>query len=353
MKALLSLALLASLAALSSAQTTFANQTLAVVAVGDDGATLSPQGNQLSLRNYAKSGAGQSPLATVLLPIYTSTGTNAQARLNSDGSSPFKLTVSGYASVAASGTPAGSTTIARRVAQFDAATGAVTYADLGSAYSGAAFYSAQIVGNTLYTAGGAGGVGYLSGTYNGGTNGGQASLTPVSGLAATTGISAILLNLGGTLYAGSYQNGAGDVVALSGGGAGTSIFGGNATGLSGVAPTDFVFTDANTLYMATGAGLYRATRTGGAGAFDTATKVGSITGLFDLAWDGTTLFGTTAQIRNNALLSINPADGSFVTLATSGNNNAFRGVEVVPEPATLAALGLGTAALLRRRRRSA
>lgn len=65
------------------------------------------------------------------------------------------------------------------------------------------------------------------------------------------------------------------------------------------------------------------------------------------------LYATTTEASNNRLVTVTDLGvaSSFTTLASAGANKAFRGVDFtpIPEPGTLALLGLGALLLIRRR----
>lgn len=168
----------------------------------------------------------------------------------------------------------------------------------------------------------------------------------LSPLAGVTGTPRLLRVLDGTVTYATSSN-----IFVHDGSVATSVFATTPT-LAGI--VDFRFTDSDTLYLAdessTNGGLYRSLRQAN-GLFGTPTLVGGSGGLRSLAFDGTTFYATSSATTNNNLLTINPITGARTTLASAGTNRAFRGVEVVPEPATMAAMALGLGALAARRRR--
>ena len=141
------------------------------------------------------------------------------------------------------------------------------------------------------------------------------------------------------------------------GGNGFSFFDGtNVTELfatpGGASARDFVVVDPNTLYVATstaGVGLVKM-------VFDGTNWVEAYrltgTGISGVAYDGTSVYATNSNgITLLSTIDTGSGFGAWSTLATAATNPRFRGVEVVPEPGTMIALGAGGAALVARRRR--
>lgn len=115
---------------------------------------------------------------------------------------------------------------------------------------------------------------------------------------------------------------------------------------------DFHVVDENTVYYAHSGGLGKMVRDGNGVWSETYRLAG--TGIGHIAVDGTAIFATASN--GSALFRTDDLGASFApwtTLATADPNTRFRGVELapVPEPATLAALGVGLAAMLGGRRR--
>lgn len=338
------------LAAVSSAQ--FAPQTIAVVSLGSGAAALSNTGEQVTLLDFAKTGAAQaSPLASATLPLFLSGTATSEGFLTSDGSASANLAIGGYSNSSTGAGLTGSVVnttgaqVPRRVATYNSATGATSFTNLGSNdFSANNIRSAQVVDGQIYAAGpnpAAGSTGLDGGVLTGAFNGTTSDLAATP---ATTGSIRLAQFIDGTLYYSINTN------IYTGAGNTGSIFGANPTGLT--SGYDFVFTDANTLYVADDSvGLLKATRDATSGFFNTAVKVGTVPTIRGLAFDGTTLFATTTATTNNSLISFDLAGGNITTLASAGTNKVFRGVEVVPEPATMAGMALGLGALAARRRK--
>ncbi len=137
---------------------------------------------------------------------------------------------------------------------------------------------------------------------------------------------------------------------------------------SGPSPYDYIFADSNTLYVAddrsTGAGgIQKWIQSGGTWTLQYTMAPTATTGLRGLTGyaDGAgnfIFYGTTSESSANKLVTITDAIAAtalagqtFTTLATAPTNTAFRGVELVPEPATASLLMFGAAGLLTRRSR--
>ncbi len=114
-------------------------------------------------------------------------------------------------------------------------------------------------------------------------------------------------------------------------------------------------------------GLYLATGWTGS-TFGTPTQImtatamstalgGGTLGIRQMAVVGTDVYATTVEASANKIVKLSFANGfsngltTASVVATAGANTAFRGVEVVPEPASMAIFGIGLAGLAVARRR--
>lgn len=92
------------------------------------------------------------------------------------------------------------------------------------------------------------------------------------------------------------------------------------------------------------------TDTDGAGALTTGARyLGVEYDQFGVA----TIYAATAESANNRLVKITDTGAGSIAsaLSTAGAGNLYKGVVVVPEPASMAAIGLGIIGLISRRRR--
>jgi hypothetical protein len=129
-------------------------------------------------------------------------------------------------------------------------------------------------------------------------------------------------------------------------------------------PYDFTFTkdsaNNDVMYVAddgassVNGGLLKFTKNGG-GTYDFAYRITtSATGLRGIGVVGGKIYATTDTGKNIFEITDggSAALSSFSSIATAGTNENFRGLEVVPEPASFAVLGLGLLGLAVRRKRS-
>lgn len=171
----------------------------------------------------------------------------------------------------------------------------------------------------------------------------------------------------GQLYTGSASNSGGTFTGVNSTGTGLPTAGGQTNTLlaadAGGSPYDFLMTDANTMFVAddrttASGGVLKYTQSGGVWSLAETINVSGITSGFagtrSLTTDGTLLYAITTD---NRIVSIDDTTNSVLTIATGDANTALRGIryvptQPVPEPASVAALGLGALGLIRRRRNS-
>lgn len=128
---------------------------------------------------------------------------------------------------------------------------------------------------------------------------------------------------------------------------------------------DFVFTDADTVYMAddsstgTNGGLRRFDFDASSGQWVQTYRLttGLTLGLRSLTFDAAsgTFYAIQAGSSGGGVTSLvsvvdTGPSSSFTTLATSAAGTAWRGVQFIPTPGAAALMGLGTLAMARRRR---
>ena len=357
MKKLLALAAIPLVVIVGTAHADFTAGNLAVVQVGDGTTTLSGLGNNVAITEYTTAGGLVQSFGIPQSTPFSMTG-NATAEgalsLSQDGTA---LTFAGYSSGRlSSGSLAGSTAAAvpRVVAQMTSSGAFSTPVVANNQFSANSIRSAVTDASGNYWALGVGqGVTYM---------GNNASAAVIETAQTTLRVMNIV---GGNLY----FTAAGGVFSLSGEpqsgtATPTQIIIGAGTGPS---TYDFAFNPANTIaYVAddrttvNGGGIERYDWNGSAWVFSyTMSTGGTSGGARGLAVDWTTgfVYATTTESANNRLVKI--VDGGSTALsvetdlATAGSNKAFRGLEwaPVPEPSSVALLGLGIGALIVRRRK--
>jgi len=282
--------------------------------------------------------------------------------ISSDGN---YLTLGGYNQIVGGTTAANAASAVNRVVGLvNISTGSAdTTTALSSGTSGNIRSVATANGSSFYVASSSAGVGYV-GTFGSVTSALQLSTTPVN--------TRVVNISGGQLYVSSSS---GTFLGLSTIGSGLPTTAGQTTtGLAGF-PTsgthssyDYWFANSSTVYVAddgsaaAGGGIQKWTLSGGTWSLQytllnngtSTTDVRGLTG--EIVGGNTELFGTTST---TSLIEVTDtgAGSSDTVLATAGANTAFRDVvlvpNVVPEPSTLALLGLGAAGLFFLRRRKA
>lgn len=335
--------ILMSLAMAAVAGGAFANfvQGNLVVAVVGDGGQTTPDPQAVSLRQFTTSGA---VVGTDLAlngvngrNVSVVWGETSEANLSITGNGQYFM-IAGY-DIAPRGTGFNVLTTPRVVARIDM-NGTIEFSQTFVPTAGDGVRNVWSDDGGQYWITG-GDLGIHSGTFPN---------TPVEIVSGATSTRTIKRFRNGLLFNGSNAfNGSNGFAFLDGNNV-TELFGTPGGGSA----RDFVVVDDNTLYIATSStavGLVKMTFDGT--NWTEAYRL-SGQGISGLAFDGSRIYATLSN--GTALVSTTDTGTGFSawqTLATAGTNTRFRGVEVVPEPASLFALGAGLAALAARRRRKA
>lgn len=355
----------------SLASAAFAPGNLVVSRMGDGTAALSSAAAQTTIVEYDLT-PSSAPIS--LLPLASGP---TSPRLVNSGSATSEgaltlslngqyLTIAGYDAAAGTASVATAAGITRNVAVIDSL-GNTAYTGMPGAYTANNIRSAASTdGTAIWTGGtsnpsGTGGVWFV--------NNGGAGLAQTTAGAVNNVRNVNIYN--GNVYVSS-ASGTNVGINIVSGGLATSgpqtITQLPGTGVSGTgtpSPYDFWFADATTLYvaddrsLANGGGLQKWLFNAGLNTWQLAyTLSGQLTaglrglaGAFDVT-GAPILYAITAESAANKLVTVTdlgPAS-SFTTLQTAGTNFIFRGVDFapVPEPTTIALLGLGVVFLRRK-----
>jgi hypothetical protein len=357
----LQLAFVAALAPAILAQGPITPGHLVVVRAGDGAAALGSASTAAFLEEFTTAGA---PVQTIALPT-ASVGPNLPVTLSGSATSEGFVTqtgdgnyllVAGYGIAPGTASVGGTTSAAvnRVIARIDLAGAIDSTTALTDAHNAGSIRSAVSVdGNSFWTSG--------AGNTLAGTNRG---MTYVAALGATTSVQvpATLTNgrvagiHDGQLYLSTAAGGTFGVCTIGSGlpttsGQTSTLLNGFAfvTGTGTISQYDFWFADAVTLYVsddrtaANGGGIQKWVDVAGTWTWQYTLSPGTgcrgLSGIVDE--NGTRLFATTAVTSANALVTVldTGAGSSFSTLATAPTNTAFRGVQFVRTPYSIATGG--------------
>lgn len=359
-------AALAALPTLASAAA-LTNGNLVVYRVGDGTAALSNTGTAVFVDEYTPTGTLVQSIAMPTaasgsqLSLVAGGSATSEGYLNLSGDGRY-VSLTGYNAAVGASNPANgaAATPVRTIGLLDLSTGLVDTSTGINDVSGAARSAYTVDGTNIFYAGGSGG--FRSQAF--GTNGASVNV------ASTTTNNRVVRAFGTQLYGMT--------------GSGTGRIGTIGTGISNSAGQTFTALPGITSTQATSAyGYFLADLDAGVAGYDTlyiaddAATTGGLQkySLVSGSWISNGKIGSLSTYRgldavvtssgvqlyvtgSSAIFSVLDTAGynnafsttTLSTVATAGTNTNFRGIAVIPEPATLAVVGLGGLLIARRRR---